>query len=206
MISIITGDIIDSRKLKNPKLWMDPLKKIFNEVGPGPKVWDIYRGDAFQLEVADPTQALWVAIRVKALVKSKAGVGARMAIGIGNKDFSAPRITESNGEAFVFSGDKYEQLKKEKITLAVETPWQEINRPLNVSIRLALIAIDSWSRVSAEYVSLRMESPHLTQVQLAKKLLISQSSASARQKRAFYDEVMLLEKFYRELITQKLRS
>jgi hypothetical protein len=206
MISIITGDIIDSRKLKNPKLWMDPLKKVFNEVGPGPKVWDIYRGDAFQLEVADPTQALWVAIRVKALVKSKAGVGARMAIGIGNKDFSAPRITESNGEAFVFSGDKYEQLKKEKITLAVETPWQEINRPLNVSIRLALIAIDSWSRVSAEYVSLRMESPHLTQVQLAKKLLISQSSASARQKRAFYDEVMLLEKFYRELITQKLRS
>lgn len=206
MISIITGDIIDSRKLKNPKLWMDPLKKVFNEVGPGPKVWDIYRGDAFQLEVADPTQALWVAIRVKALVKSKAGVGARMAIGIGNKDFSAPRITESNGEAFVFSGDKYEQLKKEKITLAVKTPWQEINRPLNVSIRLALIAIDSWSRVSAEYVSLRMESPYLTQVQLAKKLLISQSSASARQKRAFYNEIMLLEKFYRELITQKLRS
>lgn len=206
MISIITGDIIDSRKLKNPKLWMDPLKKVFNKIGPGPKAWDIYRGDAFQLEVADPTQALWVAIRVKALIKSKAGVGARMAIGIGNKDFSAPRITESNGEAFVFSGDKYEQLKKERITLAVETPWQEINRQLNVCIRLALIAIDSWSRVSAEYVSLRMESPHLTQVQLAEKLGINQSSASARQKRAYYDEIMLLEKFYRELITQKLRS
>ncbi len=206
MISIITGDIIDSRKLNNPKLWMDPLKKVFNEVGTGPKVWDIYRGDAFQLEVADPEQALWVVLRIKALVKSKAGVGARMAIGIGDKNFAAPRITESNGEVFVFSGGKYEQLKKDKITLAIETPWQEINRQLNICFRLVLIAIDSWSRLSAEYVSLRMESPQLTQVQLAEKLGINQSSASARQKRAYYDEIMLLEKFYRELITQKLRS
>ncbi len=205
MTSIITGDIINSRKIKDPDTWMEPLKTLFEQVGPHPSVWDIYRGDAFQLEVIDPADALWVALRIKALVRNKAGVGARMAIGIGNKDYAASRITESNGEAFIFSGERYENLKKEKISLALETPWPDINRQLNVSIRLALIAIDSWSRMSAEFVAIRMNSPQLTQVQLAKKLSISQSSVSARQKRAYYDEIMELEVLYREMINQKLK-
>jgi hypothetical protein len=206
MTSIITGDIISSREINSPDTWMVPLKELFEQIGPYPAVWDIYRGDAFQLEITDPVEALWVALRIKALVKSKAGVGARMAIGIGNKEYTASRITESNGDAFILSGERYEKLKKEKISLALETPWNEINRQLNVGIRLALIAVDSWSRMSAEFVTIRMNSLLLTQVQLAKRLGISQSSVSARQKRAFYDEIMELELLYREMITQKLKT
>jgi hypothetical protein len=205
MTSIITGDIISSRDLKSPDTWLDPLKNLFEQIGPYPAIWDIYRGDAFQLEVTNPADALRVALRIKAQVKSKAGLGARMAIGVGNKDYAASRITESNGDAFILSGERYENLKKEKISLAIETPWTDINRQLNVSIRLALIAIDSWSRMSAEFVTIRMNSPQLTQVQLAKKLGISQSSVSARQKRSYYDEIMELELLYRELISQKLK-
>jgi len=205
MIGVLTGDIIDSRKLKNPDLWMEPLKNLFNEMGSRPQVWDIYRGDAFQLEVTEPENALIAALKIKALVNSKAGVGARIAIGIGNKNFDSPRITESNGQAFVLSGTKYELLKKEKVSLAIETPWAGINQQLNLIFRLALIAIDSWSSVSAEYVYLRLMSPQLTQVQLAKELSISQPSVSTRRKRSWYDEIMLMEQYYRELISQKLK-
>ena len=106
MTSVITGDIISSRDLKSPDIWMDPLKKLFEQIGPCPAIWDIYRGDAFQLEVTDPADALWMAIRIKALVKSKAGVGTRIAIGIGTKDYTSSRITEINGESFVLSGER----------------------------------------------------------------------------------------------------
>jgi hypothetical protein len=203
MIGVLTGDIIDSRKLRNPDLWMEPLKDLFNEIGSRPRVWDIYRGDAFQLVVSEPQEALVTALKIKALLNSKAGVGARLAIGIGDKNFDSPRITESNGQAFVLSGTKYEMLKKEKVSLAIDTPWPEINRQLNVIFQLGLIAIDSWSRVSAEYVYLRLAKPHLTQVQLAKEIGISQPSISTRHKRSWYDEIMLMEQYYRELISQK---
>jgi len=38
----------------------------------------------------------------------------RMAIGIGGKSYSGDRITESNGEAFINAGEKFEELEKEK--------------------------------------------------------------------------------------------
>jgi len=50
MISIITGDIINSRKLPS-SIWLDGLKRILNAHGLQPKNWEIFRGDAFQLEV-----------------------------------------------------------------------------------------------------------------------------------------------------------
>lgn len=206
MTSIITGDIVNSRKFKDQGLWINALKPLFSEMGPQPKVWDIHRGDTFQLEVADPEKALWIALRIKSLVKSKAGVDARMAIGIGKKDFSAAHIMESNGEAFVLSGAKYDSLKTEKTNLAIATPWADVNRQLGLIVSLGLIAIDSWSKLSAEYVNLRLSHPDLNQLKVAGHLGISQSSASARHKRSYYDEIMQMELYYRELISQKLKQ
>ena len=51
MTSIITGDIINSRAIANPKHWMEPLKKVLSVYGNNPKAWEIYRGDSFQVEV-----------------------------------------------------------------------------------------------------------------------------------------------------------
>lgn len=74
MTSIITGDIINSRKVKDHGVWMDAVKLLFNEMGLQPKAWDIHRGDAFQLEVANPEKALWITLRIKSLLKSKSGI------------------------------------------------------------------------------------------------------------------------------------
>ena len=47
MIAVITGDIINSKKM-NPKAWLKPLKTELDTIGDTPKIWEIYRGDSFQ--------------------------------------------------------------------------------------------------------------------------------------------------------------
>ncbi len=202
MTSIITGDIINSRKVDRPKIWLDVLKEELNRIGQEPKVWEIYRGDSFQVEVEEVTEALRSAIKIKAAIKSIKGIDVRMAIGIGAKAFDAPKITEANGDAFVNSGRMFEKLKKD--TLAIKSPWSEIDEQMNLMLDLALLTMDNWTQNSAEIVRLSLKMPGATQTELAKELGITQGRVSDRQKRAGYDVMMRLEKRYRNLVNAKL--
>ncbi len=201
MTAIITGDIMGSRGVKNPEQWLKPLKNFFVTLGNEPKVWQFFRGDSFQLEVADAPHALEVAIRIKALVKSIKGLDVRMAIGIGSKSYDAPSITEANGDAFVFSGKLFEQMKKK--SLAIKTPWEDVDEQINVCLGLALLIMDKWSVSSAEVVQLALAFPGATQTKLAEKLDISQGRVSDRQRRAGLEEILAMEKYFGKLIRQK---
>jgi len=200
MTSIITGDIINSRDNQNHDRWISPLKSLLAEEGNSPEMWELYRGDSFQLEVINPEEALLMAIRIKASLKSIKHIDVRMALGIGEKSYAAPRITEANGQAFIYSGDQFEKLKKEKLTLAVKTPWEDFDREMNVSIKLALIAMDNWKPKTAEIVKMSLAYPEKGQSELAELLGINQSSVSEAQKRAHFSEIMELESLFREKI------
>ena len=108
MTSVITGDIINSRKLKNPEIWINALKKALSYLSPETKYWKIYRGDSFQIEIKDSQYCFTAAIYIKACIKMIKGLDVRLAIGIGDKTYEGNDVTESNGEAFVFSGGKTE--------------------------------------------------------------------------------------------------
>ncbi|NBP67239.1 MAG: transcriptional regulator [Cytophagia bacterium] len=203
--SIITGDIINSRKNKT-KLWLPVLKKTLARTGQSPQNWEIFRGDSFQVEVKNPADALLTAILIKAHIKAIKNLDVRMAIGIGEKDFTANNITESNGEAFIHSGERLESLKQEKQNLAVKSRWSEFDRDINLYLRLALIAMDNWSTSAADLIKILLDNPDVTQTKLATRLKITQSAVSGRQKRAYYNEVKELEVLYREKITNLLRT
>lgn len=200
MIGVITGDIINSRAVRSQRLWLAPLKKLLLSYGDTPKVWEIYRGDSFQLEIKKPEETLSAAIKIKACIKSLAGRDVRMAIGIGNKTYNARKITEANGDAFVQSGATYESLKNIKQNLAIKTPWADVDEELNLMLSLASIAMDKWSTSSAELVSLSFQKQQLSQASLGKKLKIAQSSVSERQKRAYLTEVLAVEAFFNQKI------
>ena len=197
---MITGDIINSRELKNPDQWLTPLKKVFSTEGKSPKTWEIYRGDSFQLEVGKPEHALLVAIHIKACIKCIREIDVRMAIGVGEKEYAAARVTESSGPAFIYSGEKLETLKKEKRTLALKTPWPDFDREMNLYIRLSLMTMDHWTPGSAELVNSLLENQPSDQRELGSILGISQSSVSERQTRAHYAEIMEMEALYREKV------
>jgi hypothetical protein len=207
MIAILTGDIIHSSKLKDPDLWLQPLKTYFNEWGNTPSKWEIFRGDSFQLEIDDPALALQAALHIKAIIKSVSSdkdtkrtsvIDVRMAIGIGDKTHDASNISESNGSAFINSGQRFESLKKEKSTLAIKSPWSSFDKEMNLIIKLASIQMDSWSISSGELMQSILSKPNHNQQQIGKELGIEQNSVSGRYKRANVDEILEMERMYRD--------
>lgn len=211
MIAIIKGDIVSSRKVENSEKWLLPLKGLFNEWGKSPGQWEVVWGDSFQLEVDRPEEALKKALRVKALIKkivsdetNKSLIDVRMAIGIGGKSYTGERITESNGEAFINAGEKFEELEKEKFNLLVKSPWPDFDGEMNLFIRLASVFMDKWSVASAELVEVVLKHPDYTQNEIGSRLGIKQNSVSGRWKRANIDEILSMEQMYRRKLERLL--
>jgi len=181
---------------------MDGLKKILNTIGPNPSRWEIYRGDEFQLEIDNPAEALQIAIQIKAYLKTLR-LDARMAIGIGEKSHNAEKISESNGTAFVRSGELFEKLKKQKVTLAISSGQADFDAKINLMLRLGLTFMNQWLVQSAELVLVAIENQSLSQEEIGQRLGINQAAVSRRRKRANFDLVLELENYYSENIQKK---
>lgn len=203
MIAILTGDIINSRKT-TVEIWLPVLKSALASITTE-KYWEIFRGDSFQVQIP-PEDALLKAIYLKSVIRTIKDLDVRIAIGIGEKKFSSKKITESNGEAFIYSGEKLDALKEERITLAVQSPWKEFDYEINVSIRLALIAMDNWSPISAEMIKLSIENTGVSQKELAEITSKSQSTVSEALKRARFNEILELDALYRKKLNSLITT
>ncbi|SDB24185.1 Sigma-70, region 4 [Flavobacteriaceae bacterium MAR_2010_188] len=200
MISVITGDIIHSQRFLESNIWIDILKKSFSKLEISEGNWNIYRGDSFQIEIEDVSKALEASVYIKACVMTVKDLNVRMAIGIGEKTFDGENVTESNGTAFVFSGETLENLKAEKFNLKIKSRNKEFDEELNLYFRLSLIAMDNWTTNSAEIVKLYFEHPEKLQKEVAAKLGISQNAVSKRQTRAYLDEILQLNEMYKKKV------
>jgi len=207
MIAVIKGDIISSRRLQNPEKWLNPLKKLLGKWGKNPKQWELIWGDFFQLEIANPYEALKIAFEIKALIKSIEPIDAnkkistidvRMTIGIGNKDYSGKKISESNGPAFIYSGEKFERLKKEKTTLAIQSPWSDFDKEINLYLKLSNTFTNNWSVSSAKLMQVVLEHPNAKQEEIGAILGIKQNSVSGRWSRARVDEIIEVNQIFVE--------
>ena len=196
MTSIITGDIINSKK-SSPKLWLNALKSILNSFGKTPQTWEIYRGDSFQLEV-QPEHALKACMLIKATIKQFDTIDVRLAIGIGDKTYQSKNITESNGSAFVHSGECFEGLKK--TTLAIKSNNELFDTTINLMLDLAQLTINNWSSTSANLVKTTLENPDLNQNQIAEILEKTQGNISQGLKRGGFDEISKLLHYYQNQI------
>jgi hypothetical protein len=213
MIAIITGDIIASRKLINQEKWLSPLKNLLATWGDSPKDWKLDRGDFFQVEIINIEESLHKALEIKTLIKKVepideqkkiSTIDVRLAIGIGEKTYSGESISESNGSAFINSGEKFDVLKKRNVTLGVKTPWQEFDEEINLYLKLVGTFMDKWSVSSAEIMQIILNNPNTTQEEIGKKLGIQQSGVSRRWNRANANEILEVEKMFRKkLILQK---
>jgi hypothetical protein len=201
MVGILTGDIINSRFAETGD-WLKVLKEALNTVAPGHS--EIFRGDSFQLEVK-PEEAFLKAVYIKACIKSFKDLDVRIAIGIGKKDRAAKKITEANGEAFIFSGEKLETLKKEGVNLAIRSSFPDFDNEINLAVRLALVAMDNWKPGSATIIKLAIENKSPSQEVLAKLAGKRQSTVSEALKRAEFHLIMELDQEYRKKLSRLIK-
>jgi len=199
MIAVITGDIINSSD-KEPKVWLKVLKQVLGKHGETPKDWVVYRGDSFQLSI-NPKDALVVAIQIKSAIKQIEDLDVRLGIGLGEIDFESSKITESNGSAFVRSGESFEDLKKQNIMF--KSADLDLDEAINTMLGLSLYISNKWSITVSEIIKLAIENPNLKQTELADQLGKSQSNISEALKRGGFDEIMAMNTYYKKQI-QKL--
>ncbi|RZL16951.1 MAG: transcriptional regulator [Pedobacter sp.] len=194
MYCVITGDIISSRSLGAG--WLKALKLALKKVSKGNK-WEIFRGDSFQAEV-DPAEALFALVYIKACIRAQKDADVRMGVGIGNKLNDRKKLSESSGDAFVFSGEAFDGLKQ--VNMAFKTAFEDFDMEINIALKLALIAMDNWGIATAEVVKLAMEHGPAIQNELAELSGRTQSSISEALKRARYSEILELDALYRKKI------
>jgi hypothetical protein len=213
MLAVITGDIIDSRKLANQQDWQYPLETLLNTWGSKNDTWEIFRGDSFQLEMNNPLIALYKAMLIKATMKSikssdnlnrYAPIDVRMSIGIGEKQQDSESIGTRTGSAYINSGEAFEFLRSKGQNLMVKSPWSDFDKDMNLMLKLALIVMDNWSGNSAEIMKIALEKPGLKQAEIGEILGIEQNSVSARFQRAYHQELIELDGLFREKITNLL--
>lgn len=198
MLAILTGDVINSKSEKAEN-WLQELKSTLDAYGKTPKDWEIYRGDSFQLMVSKEN-ALLTALHIKSSIKQFDDLDVRIGIGLGQKDYESTQITESNGSAFVRSGESFDALKKQNIIL--KSGNEKADEALNLMLCLYLLIADRWSVTVARIIKLSIENPNLKQKELADKLNKSQSSISEALKRGGFDEMMMMNTFYKNQMSE----
>jgi hypothetical protein len=200
MVAIITGDLINSRKI-GADIWMQKLKNELKEWGEDGKDWEIYRGDSFQVRIKAPAQVLYVALLLKSAIKSIAPLDIRMGLGIGNENYSTDRLLENYGSAYIYSGEVFEELHKQQ-HIMFRSDSEELNQEINLLLRLGLTIMDNWSVNSARMVYLAFKNPSKNQTELGVMENISQNSVSARLTRANYDEIKALLDYFSDRIAK----
>jgi hypothetical protein len=187
---------------------------LLNEWGENPKIWEVAWGDSFQLEIENPEESLSKALLIKALIKSvsvknnnerMSKIDVRISIGIGEKTYTGRRVSESNGPAYIYAGEKFSLLKKEHTTIAIKSMWPEFDEEFNLYLKLAGIFMDKWTRLSAELAGIVLKDRTITQDEVGRQIGIKQSGVSGRWKRANIDEILAIDNLFRRKIKQLLK-
>lgn len=123
--AVITGDIVNSTKLKAAK--EKKLLMILQEVLL-PYQFEFYRGDSFQVYQKNAAEALKTALlcRTAAIyitpgMENNTVADVRISIGIGTVKAPVRLLGNAKGEAFVLSGRSFDEIAKTNTRLVIST-------------------------------------------------------------------------------------
>ncbi len=161
-VAVLTGDVVGSKRLRDAarkdlhtaiSRAGSELRDIFQ--GAVPYEVDVYRGDSWQLLIAEPRLALRIALLFRSRLKSlmpDVKVDTRVGIGIGSVDFLPETgVSSGDGEAFRRSGWAFEEIGRSfRMAYRGEGPHQQC---LDVCVRLVDFPATNWTARQAYAVA-----------------------------------------------------
>ncbi len=173
---VMTGDIRASAEMSIAQ--RESLRQAFGQLADLSKGKYEYfiRGDGFQILLQE--NALFECFRLKAYLYSELRVRMRVSIGIGEVSMLRERISDSDGEAFWYSGRTLEEMKAKDQWTRITTTDKCINEEWKVHTATLDYLENGCTESQSEalYWLLRNE----TQQEIAKRLGISQPSVHSR--------------------------
>jgi hypothetical protein len=217
-VAVLTGDIVDSSKLKvtQRKYLIENLNFFFQKFTTKSKnelklkiKFEIYRGDSFQGYLENPEHALRIALLMRCYLKSEKNfpnksykLDTRIAIGIGKVSYKGNALSESDGEVFRYSGRLLDGMKKMPQKIAIQTSWESINIELNNYLQLLEAIISKWTSLQADAIYYKLLG--YSEVAIAEILDIKQPAVNQRAKTASWSTIELVITRYENLIKSKL--
>lgn len=225
MYAVITGDIIQSTRLKEKATYLKQLRTLFEILRKNKKEFgllrpfEIFRGDSFQAVFNKPEKSLKIALILRSFSKMNLPKNTRkmkgkiaythlmtdlrISVGIGQIDPLSKKVVESDGEAFQRSGRQLDQMKKEGQNLAINTPWRDLNNQFEASWRLVDAIVSKWSPFQAEAVyHVLLEE---TNSSIAKAIGASSAAVSQRLKTANWVAIQGMLLYFEETIAAKIK-
>ena len=186
LAAVLTGDLIGSTGVEVARVehTMAVLANASELVAhAAPTRFTRYRGDGWQIYLADPRDFIWVAMYLRAaLTADPHCLATRIAIGIGTVDsLGETGLAGASGAAFTASGRALDSMTTGQELALAGTTVDDIQRSL-----LAFVAdrMAGWSREQAEVVQLMWD--HGGHQDIANKLGISRQAVGARLHAAGY--------------------
>lgn len=213
--AVITGDIVDSSKVKAKDTLIQNLKAAFEDIrsrcsnAQSLPSFDIFRGDSFQCVLPDSRKALWAGLIIRSCLQKnqpedhEADWDARLSIGLGTIDYLPENISEGDGPAYRNSGPVLDELKGDYRT-AVTTPWENMNSEFKASCALLDAVINKWTQPQAEIVHMLLLNK--TPKMIGRELGISQAAVHYRVKGAGWFAVEVLLERYEKVMDFNLKE
>lgn len=179
VFAVLTGDMIGSSKLADSALAKaqrvvrdasDEFDRSFSHCLIGRP--EFFRGDAWQLLLADPGAALRLALLLRAQLRWKAPVDTRLAIGIGTvRGINRRKVSLSAGEAFELSGHALDKMTSYfELTAAISTRAPVAAQWVPTVLHLCSELLRGWTPRQAEIVSYALLEAQATHEQIGSML------------------------------------
>jgi predicted DNA-binding protein YlxM (UPF0122 family) len=203
MIAVISGDLIKSQKIPQQEYddmlyQLDQSLRFIASKFNGR--FSVYRGDALQIQLPDPTDVCCAAVLLYLQLKS-ANYSLRQSLAVGNLDNPRADIKTATGSAYTLSGQGLDTMNQ-RLLLQIE--YCPLDTSFALNIDLIDVLLDKMSQKQANALFYYLTTHNNSHSELAKELKTSRENVTKLLNLAHYQLIERFLNYSKHKIAQQL--